>query len=97
MPLPQAKVTMACTLRRRIGSPITAETLAVGPAGMRVACSRPLAVDEMIDFDIPNLDIRVNGHARVLRQERLSVYVLRFERLPEPMTQRLHALAINSR
>ena len=30
-------------------------------------------------------------------QQRLNVYVLRFERLPEPMVKRLHALAINAR
>jgi hypothetical protein len=41
--------------------------------------------------------MRVSGRARVLREERPHVYALRFEGLPEPMTRRLHALAINAR
>jgi hypothetical protein len=40
--------------------------------------------------------MRVGGHALVLRQ-RLNVYVLRFERLPEPLLRCLHALAISRR
>jgi hypothetical protein len=88
---------MSCTLRRRTGSPIAAQTLEVGPDGMRVSSSRPLAVDETVDFDLPNLDMRVSGHARVVGQQRLNVYALRFERLPEPMARRLHALAVNAR
>jgi PilZ domain len=94
---PRATIVVSCTLRRRTGSPITAQTLDVGPDGMRVSSSRPLAVDETVDFELPNLDMRISGHARVLRQERPNVYVLRFERLPEPVVRRLHALAINAR
>ena len=41
--------------------------------------------------------MRVAGHARVLSQQGPRVYVLRFERLPEPMARCLHALAINGR
>jgi hypothetical protein len=48
-------------------------------------------------FDLPDLDIRVAGSARVTSQQRLNVYMLRFEHLPEPMIRRLHALAVNSR
>jgi hypothetical protein len=94
---PRAQIALPCTLRRRTGSPIPAETLDLGPDGMRVSSPRPLAADETVDFDLPNLDMRVCGHARVLRQQRLNVYVLRFERLPEPMVRRLHALAVNAR
>jgi hypothetical protein len=50
-----------------------------------------------VTFDLPDLGISVTGSARVLRQQRLNVYVLRFERLPQPMIRRLHALAVNSR
>jgi hypothetical protein len=50
-----------------------------------------------VTFDLPNLDMRVTGSARVTSQRRLNVYVLRFEHLPEPMVKRLLALAINSR
>lgn len=94
---PRAEVQLPCTLRRHIGSPIPAQTLNVGPRGMRVRSPRPLRDDETIAFDLPNLDMRITGCARVIRQERPHVYALRFEGLPEPMTRRLHALAINSR
>ncbi len=94
---PRAEIELSCTLRRHIGSPIPAQTLHVGPRGMRVRSPRPLTQDETVGFDLPNLDMRVSGRARVIRQERPHVYSLRFEGLPEPMTRRLHALAINSR
>lgn len=94
---PQAHIALPCILRRRNGAPIPAQTLDVGPRGMRIDSPRPLALDETVGFEIPNLDMRVAGVARVLRQERLHIYALRFENLPEPMTRRLHALAINSR
>jgi hypothetical protein len=94
---PRAEIELICTLRRSIGSPIPAQTLDVGPRGMHVRSPRPLTQDETVGFDLPNLDMRVAGRARVIRQERPHVYSLRFEGLPEPMTRRLHALAINSR
>lgn len=94
---PRAEIALSCTLRRHIGSPIPAETVNVGPRGMRVRSPRPLSDDETVGFDIPNFDMRITGRARVIRQERPHVYSLRFEGLPEPMTRRLHALAINSR
>jgi hypothetical protein len=93
---PQAHVTLPCIVRRRSGAPIPAETLEVGPRGMRISSPRPLALDETVGFELPNLDMRVAGVARVLRQERMHVYALRFEGLPEPMIRRLHALAINA-
>jgi hypothetical protein len=64
---------------------------------MCVSSPRPLAADETVTFDLPDLDVRVTGSARVTSQQRLNVYVLRFERLPEPMIRRLHALAVNAR
>jgi hypothetical protein len=94
---PRAEIRIPCTLRRLIGSPINAQTLDIGPRGMRVRTPRPLSPDETVVFDIANLDMRVNGQARVLRAERANVYALRFEGLPEPMARRLHALAINAR
>ncbi len=94
---PRAAIAMTCTLRRRTGSPIPVETLDLGPEGMRVTSARPLTADERVDFDLPNLAMRVAGQARVLRQQRAHVYVLRFERLPEPMSRCLHALAVNAR
>ena len=94
---PRAQITLSCTLRRQIGSPIPAQTLDVGPRGMRVRSPRPLMTDETIGFDLPDLDMRVTGQARVICEERPHVYALRFEHLPEPMVRRLHALAINAR
>ncbi|MEA2297141.1 MAG: hypothetical protein QOF77_77 [Solirubrobacteraceae bacterium] len=85
---------MTCTLRRRSGAPILVEAVDLGPRGMRVRSRRPLAADETFDFDLPNLPMRVAGLARVLRQQGPHVYVLRFERLPEPMGRCLHALAV---
>ncbi len=94
---PRAAVELSCTLRRHVGSPIPAQTLNVGPRGMRVRSPRPLSEDETVGFELPNLDMRVTGQARVIRQERPHVYALLFEGLPEPMLRRLHALAINAR
>ena len=94
---PRAQIALTCTLRREIGSPIPARTLDVGPRGMRVRSPRPLMADETIGFDLPELDMRLSGRARVIVEERPHVYSLRFEGLPEPMVRRLHALAINSR
>jgi hypothetical protein len=94
---PRAQIVLTCTLRRHIGSPIATETLDVGPRGMRVRSARPLMADETVGFDLAELDMRVNGRARVICEERPHVYALRFEGLPEPMTRRLHALAINAR
>lgn len=94
---PRAEIRISCTLRRRTGSPISAQTLDLGPRGMRVRTARPLSPDETVVFDIANLDMRVNGQARVLRAERANVYALRFEGLPESMARCLHALAVNQR
>ena len=94
---PRAQVTLSCTLRRHIGSPIAVETLDVGPRGMRIRSARPLTTDETVGFDLPDLDMRLNGRARVIAEDRPHVYALRFENLPEPMIRRLHALAINAR
>jgi len=94
---PRAEIVLPCTLRRQVGSPIPAHTLDVGPRGMHVRSSRPLTQDETVSFDLPNLDMRLTGRARVIRLERPHVYALRFEGLPDPMTRRLHALAINAR
>jgi len=93
---PKAQIALPCTLRRRTGSPVATQTLVLGPRGMRVRSSRPLALDEIVGFDLPNLKLRVSGCARVVGQDRANVYALRFEGLPEPMTRCLHALAVNA-
>jgi hypothetical protein len=79
-------------LRRRSGSPIDARTVNVGPGGMCVSTPRPLALDEVLDFDLPLADAdHVDGRARVLRHEGHGAYALRFEGLLEPDRARLMA------
>jgi hypothetical protein len=91
---PRVRVAVRCTLRRRRGSPITGRTLDLGPGGMSVSTTRPLAEDEVLSFD---LDIegepRLVGQARVLRQQDFSCYALRFEALSESQRHRLQDLA----
>ena len=61
---------------------------------MCVSCARPLAADEVLHFDLPlRDDVRLDGRARVLRQEGFNRYALRFEQLVEPALERLRALA----
>ena len=66
----------------------------LGVGGMCIATPRPLATDEVLDFDLllSGAD-RVDGRARVLRQEGHDAYALRFEGLLEPARERLQALA----
>jgi len=86
------EVVLACTLRRRKGSPIAARTVDLGAEGMRISSPRPLALDEWLLFEIDADGGRVEGQACVLREEPLSVYGLRFERLAPPVAERLRGL-----
>ena len=90
---PRADIALPCTLRRPVGRPIVARTLNVGAGGMLVSSSRPLTVDEPLDFDLATVGVLVSGQARVLRHQQLDVYALRFERLPPPIAGHLRALA----
>ncbi len=83
--LTRRTIALRCTLTRVAGSPISACTIDLGPTGMRVTTERPLAVDETVAFDLPCGDVSINGHARVVCQERPDVYAVRFGRLPQPM------------
>ena len=76
-----------------MGSPISAQTIDLGPGGMRVESPRPLSADEELDFMIPSDILPVSGRARVMRQQRRDVYALRFERLPADARAALNALA----
>ena len=82
---------MECVLHRRSGSPIAARTVDVGPGGMCITCSRPLAADEVLRFE---LQPRINGRARVLRQQGRDTYAVRFEALAEPSLAELNALTM---
>jgi PilZ domain len=93
---PRVEITLACKLLRRMGSPIQAETIDLGPGGMRIAAHRPLRVDEEVDFDILRGDVRLTGHARVMRQHERRIYALRFERLPRPSRDALRGLVDES-
>jgi PilZ domain len=87
-------MAMGCTLRRRTGSPIAAQTVDVGPGGMCVRCSRPLATDEVLGFELAPPP-PINGRARVLRQQGHDTYAVRFEMLAEPALAGLNALAMS--
>ena len=86
-PVARRAISLRCTLTRRAGSPIGARTLDLGTTGMRVATERPLAVDELIAFDLTCGDVIIRGHARVVRQERPDVYGVRFGSLGQPMAR----------
>lgn len=91
---PRADVALPCVLRRRTGSAIDARTVNLGAGGMCIATPRPLAPDEVLEFDLTLTgEDRVDGRARVLRQEGHDAYALRFEGLLEPAVERLRALA----
>jgi len=78
-------VELPCTLSRDTGGPIAAETIDLGLTGMRLTTARPLAIDEMVAFDLPVREAHIRGQARVICQERPDVYALRFNRLTQPM------------
>jgi PilZ domain len=88
---PRTDLVVSCTLRRRTGSEISVRTVNVGPGGMCVTTQRPLAIDEVVDFDLLAGSEHVDGRARVVRQERPDRYALRFEGLREPTRERLRA------
>jgi hypothetical protein len=86
---PRVQIEKPCTLQRRSGSPIEGRTVDLGPGGMCVCTSRPLAADEILDFELEG----VHGRARVLRQQTHDSYAIRFEMLGEPARAELHRLA----
>ena len=89
---PRAAIELECTLQRRSGSPITCRTVDVGPGGMCVCSARPLAQDELLEFELP----RVKGRARVLRQQGFDTYAVRFEDLEAAARDELRRLAVSA-
>jgi hypothetical protein len=90
----RVELSVECTLRRRSGSAITAQTRELGPGGMSIKSTRPLATDEVLQFDLPLAPgDAVGGRARVLREQAYGVYALRFEALGEPARSRLAGVA----
>jgi PilZ domain len=86
-------LAVPCLLRRRTGSAISVETVNLGPGGMCILTKRPLAIDEVLEFDLSVAGTdHVDGHVRVLRQEGHGMYALRFEDLQAPTRERLQTL-----
>ena len=88
----RTEVSLECTLSRRTGKMIEARTLNIGPGGMRVKCNRPLAPDELLEFELPE-HARINGRARVLREQGYRIYALRFEKLGDEARAEIALLA----
>jgi hypothetical protein len=76
----RTELSLACHLHRRTGKMIEARTVDIGPGGMRVSTNRPLSVDEVLEFELVDRG-RINGRARVLREQAYRIYALRFEKL----------------
>jgi c-di-GMP-binding flagellar brake protein YcgR len=91
---PRVRVELDVTLSRSKGGPVAARTLDISAGGMRAATRRPLRVDELLDVELALDDgaPAVTGHARVMREEALSVYGLRFEHLAGTDAARLARL-----
>jgi hypothetical protein len=85
-------VELECILHRRTGKTIEARALDIGPGGMRVHTTRPLAVDEVLEFELPDR-ARINGRARVLREQAYRIYAMRFERLGDEARAEIATLA----
>ncbi len=88
----RTEVSLECILSRRTGKVIEARTLDLGPGGMRITTNRPLAVDEVLEFELPERS-RINGRARVLREYGYRIYGVRFEKLGDEARAELTALA----
>ncbi len=76
----RTEITVVCHLSRKTGKVIDAKTLDLGPGGMRIHTNRPLSPDEMLEFELPE-HARINGRARVLREQGYRIYAVRFEKL----------------
>jgi hypothetical protein len=59
---------------------------------MRIHANRPLAPDEVLEFDLPE-HARINGRARVLREQGYRIYALRFEKLGDEARAEVATLA----
>lgn len=76
---PRRVLILDCTLSRNRGSAIRGRTLDISDGGMRVCTQRPLAVDEVLAFDLKLEDGELRGQCRVLRQMANDTYAVRFE------------------
>jgi hypothetical protein len=88
----RTEVSLECLLLRKTGKTIDARTLDIGPGGMRLHTNRPLAIDELLDFELPDR-ARINGRVRVLREHAYRVYAVRFEKLGDEARAEIASLA----
>jgi hypothetical protein len=88
----RTEIALECTLHRRTGKVIEATTIDLGPGGMRVKSTRPMGVDEVFDFELPDR-ARINGRARVIGERGYRVYALRFDKLGDEARAELALLA----
>src|SRR3954468_21774094 len=81
---PRAQLALALILHRHKGSPVSGRTIDVSAGGARVRTDRPLRIDELLAFDLVVDDgAHAGGRCRVLRQQGLNDYALRFEDVDE--------------
>ena len=76
---PRQLICVECTLSRAKGNAILGKTVDLSEGGMRVSTTRPLAIDEVVAFDLSLETGDRHGQARVLRQTGHDTYALRFE------------------
>jgi hypothetical protein len=88
----RTEISLECTLHRRTGKMIDGRTVDVGPGGMSVHTTRPLSIDEVLEFELPARG-RINGRARVLREQAYHIYALRFEKLGDQARAEIAELA----
>jgi hypothetical protein len=87
---------LAVTLMRPHGNgnPVESRTKNICAGGMCVATPRPLAIDELLEFQLETPQAgRVEGNVRVLREHLPNVYALRFEELSDDARSALNRLA----
>ena len=89
----RTEVALECTLHRRTGKTIEARTLDVGPGGMRIKTDRPLSVDEVLEFELPDR-ARIHGRARILREQGYRIFAVRFEKLGDEARTEIAELAM---
>jgi hypothetical protein len=85
-------MVLECHLSRRTGKVVEARTQDLGPGGMRIVTTRPLATDEVLDFEMLERPALL-GRVRVLRETGHYMYALRFERLSEEARAEIAGLA----
>lgn len=90
------RMELEITLSRAKGGPVSAKTIDIGPGGLRISSRRPLRVDECLEVSLPLADGGggpVSATIRVMREEPLHVYGVRFEHLAASIAERLARLS----